>query len=174
MRNIILSLALLTTTALLQAEALINPQTFTLTTIDENNITLTETKEGFEFKEFKDKAVLIIFFGHNCPPCKKEIPELIKLTNNHKDDLAIIAIEVQNYSKASLKAFKEAYQMNYNTIAGVDHYAFTSYLANRAGHPNGLRLPFLVAINKDGEVEGTQEGGLSAYELEFIVNDLNE
>ena len=174
MKKIILSLALLATSLLLQAKELNTPQSFTLTTVDENNITITETKEGFDIKEFKDKAVLIVLFGHNCPPCKKEIPELITLTNNHKDDLAIIAIEVQNYSEASLKEFKEAYHMNYNTIAGVNHYDFTSYLANRAGHPNGLRLPFLVAINKDGEVEGVQEGRVRGDELEFMVQNLNE
>jgi len=176
MKKFILTLSLLTTMHLLNAEEVIPPKSFTLVTTDEQNITITETKEGFDFPQFKGKAVLIALFGHRCPPCLKEIPEFIELTNKHKekDDLAIIAIEVQNYPEVDVKSFSKLHNMNYNVIAGINHRDFISYLADRAGLPNGVRLPFLVAINKDGEVEGTQEGRLRQDELEFIVEDLNE
>jgi thiol-disulfide isomerase/thioredoxin len=174
MNKFIVTLSLLATLTLLQAEEKIPPKTFTLTTTTEQNITIIETKEGFDFPEYKGKAVFIALFGHRCPPCLKEIPEFIELTNKHKDDLAIIAIEVQNYPADAVKEFSKEHQMNYNVIAGINHRDFISYLADRAGLPNGIRLPFLVAINKDGEVEGTQEGRLRQDELEFIVQDLNE
>ena len=176
MKKFILTLSLLTTMHLLNAEEVTPPKSFTLVTTDEQNITLTETKEGFDIPKFKGKAVLIAMFGHRCPPCIKEIPEFIELTNKHKekDDLAIIAIEVQNYPEDDVKKFATSHNMNYNVIAGINHRDFTSYLADRAGLANGVRLPFLVAINKDGEVEGTQEGKLGQEELEFMVKDLNE
>jgi len=176
MKKLILALAFMATLNLLHAEEVLSPKTFILTTTAEQNITIIETKEGFDFPEFKGKAVLIALFGHRCPPCIKEIPEFIELTNKHKDknDLAIIAIEVQNYPAEDVKEFVKDHEMNYNVIAGVNHHNFISYLANRAGFPNGIRLPFLVAINKDGEVEGTQEGKLGQQELEFIIEDLNE
>lgn len=175
MKKIILTLTLLATLNL-YAQETITPKTFTLITTNEKNITITETKEGFDFPEFKGKAVFIALFGHKCPPCIKEIPEFIELTNKHKenDDLAIIAIEVQGYPVDKVKEFVETHKMNYNVIPGVNHRDFVSYLADRAELPNGVRLPFLVAINKDGEVEGTQEGRLRLDELEFIVEDLNE
>ena len=174
MKKLILTFTLLAT--LLHAEEIVPPKTFTLTTTNEQNITITETKEGFDFPQFKGKAVLIALFGHRCPPCIKEIPEFIKLTNNHKEknDLAIIAIEVQSYPAEAVKEFTKDHEMNYNVVPGINHRDFISYLADRAGLPNGVRLPFLVAINKDGEVEGIQEGKLSQYELEFLVKDLNE
>ena len=176
MKKFILTLTLFTTLNFLHAEEPITPKTFTLVTTDEQNITVIETKEGFDFPEFKGKGVLIALFGHRCPPCLKEIPEFIELTNKHKDknDLAIIAIEVQSYPADALKVFAKNHKMNYNVIAGINHRNFTSYLADRAGLPNGVRLPFLVAVNKDGEVEGTQEGKLGQKELEFIVEDLIE
>jgi len=176
MKKFILTLSLLTTMHLLQAEEVTVPKSFTLITTNEQNITITETKEGFDFPEFKGKAVLIALFGHRCPPCIKEIPEFIELTNKHKEnnDLAIIAIEVQNYPAEDVKEFSQEHKMNYNVVPGINHRDFISYLADRAGLPNGVRLPFLVAINKDGEVEGTQEGRLSQYELELMVKDLNE
>ena len=174
MNKIILTLTLLATLNLLQAKEPIAPQTFTLVTTDEQNISIIETQEGFDFPQFKGKAIFIALFGHRCPPCLKEIPEFIELTNKHKDDLAIVAIEVQGYPADKVKEFAEMHKMNYNVVPGVNHRDFVSYLADRAGLPNGVRLPFLIAINKDGEVEGTQEGGLSQDELEFIVEDLNE
>jgi len=174
MNKIILTLTLLATLNLLQAKEPIAPQTFTLVTTDEQNISIIETQEGFDFPQFKGKAIFIALFGHRCPPCLKEIPEFIELTNKHKDDLAIVAIEVQGYPADKVKEFAEMHKMNYNVVPGVNHRDFVSYLADRAGLPNGVRLPFLIAINKDGEVEGTQEGKLSQDELDFIVEDLNE
>jgi len=174
MKKFILALAFMATLNLLHAEEPITPKTFTLVTTNEQNISIIETKEGFDFPEFKGKAVLIALFGHRCPPCIREIPEFIELTKKHKDDLAIIAIEVQSYPADDVKKFATSHNMNYNVVAGVNHRDFISYLADRAGLPNGVRLPFLVAINKDGEVEGTQEGKLGQEELEFIVEDLNE
>ena len=174
MNKIILTLTLLATLNLLQAKEPIAPQTFTLVTTDEQNISIIETQEGFDFPQFKGKAIFIALFGHRCPPCLKEIPEFIELTNKHKDDLAIVAIEVQGYPADKVKEFAEIHKMNYNVVPGVNHRDFISYLADRAGLPNGIRLPFLIAINKDGEVEGTQEGRLRQDELEFMVEELNE
>ena len=174
MNKFIVTLGLLATFTLLQAEEVTPPKIFTLTTTTEQNITIIETKEGFDFPEYKGKAVFIALFGHRCPPCLKEIPDFIELTKKHKDDLAIIAIEVQNYPADAVKEFSELHDINYNVIAGINHHDFISYIADKAGLENGIRLPFLVAINKDGEVEGVQEGRMREDELEFLIEDLNE
>ncbi len=149
------------------------PISFTLTTIDDRNLTVSETKEGLDFHEFKGKAILLTLFGHRCPPCIKEIPELIELTNKHKDDLEIIAIEAQLYPKESVKEFVAKHKMNYNVIAGYDHNDFITYIANRAGYSKGIPLPLLIAINKNGEVESVQHGLREKSELEQLIKDLN-
>jgi len=101
-----------------------NVTSFTLTTVEDKNITVTETKNGLEFHEFKGKAVLLALFGHRCPPCLKEIPHFVNLTNKHKDDLEIVAIEAQLYPKDKVKKFVADHNMNYNVIAGDDHNDF--------------------------------------------------
>ena len=149
--------------------------TFTLTTVDNNKtINISETKKGLEFKEFKDKAVLLVLFGHRCPPCLREIPEFIKLKDNHKDDLAIVAIEAQNYPSNDVKSFVTEHKINYNVVAGIEHDNFISYIASRAGYNTGIPLPLLISIDKYGEVQGVQAGALREDELEFLVKDLNE
>ncbi len=168
-----ITLIFITTLTTLPAKEVESP-TFTLTTTDNKTINITETKKGLELHEFKGKAVLIALFGHRCPPCIKEIPEFITLTNNHKDDLAIVAIEAQNYPSDAVKQFKAEHKMNYNVVAGINHGDFISYLARRAGYSRGIPLPLLISIDKKGEVQGVQAGQLRQDELEFLVNDLNE
>ena len=147
---------------------------FTLTTVDNKTITVTETKEGLNFKEFKGKAILLTLFGHRCPPCLKEIPEFIELTKKHKDDLKIVALEAQLYPTDKVKEFVKEHEMNYNVIAGIYHDNFIAYIARRAGYSRGIPLPLLIAINKDGEVENVRAGLVGEDELEQLIKDLND
>lgn len=40
--------------------------------------------EKIIFKDYPNKIVLLNFFTTWCPPCKAEIPNLIKLQNDYK------------------------------------------------------------------------------------------
>jgi len=170
MKKLLLILTVILSTYLYAADV----PTFTLTTTDDNNITVIETKDGLEFKEFKGKAVLLALFGHRCPPCIKEIPEFIKLTETQNDKVEIIAIEAQNYPLEEVKTFAKEHKMNYNVVAGADHNDFITYVANRAGYTRGIPLPLLIAINTDGEVENVHAGLVREDELELLVKDLND
>ena len=175
MKKLILALALTfisTTTQITATEA--SPLSFTLTTTDAQSINIVDTKEGLEFTEFKGKAVLLTLFGHRCPPCIREIPAFIALTKNHPNDLAIVAIEAQNYAEPDVKNFQAKHAMNYHVVAGINHNNFISYISNRAGYSTGIPLPLLIAIDKHGEVQNVHAGELTLDELEFLVKDLNE
>jgi len=176
MKKILLTL-ILTLSAFLHASD--DNTSFTLTTIKDKNITISqlnisETETGLEFKEFKGKAVLLALWGHRCPPCLKEIPEFIKVTDKHKDDLAIIAIEAQLHPTDKVKEFVKEHKMNYNVVAGIDHNDFVNYIATMAGYTEGIPLPLLIAINKNGEVEEVHAGLIREDELEMLIKDLNE
>ncbi|MCK4441290.1 MAG: hypothetical protein KAU90_04740, partial [Sulfurovaceae bacterium] len=56
---------------------------FNLKTIDGKEFHLTEIDNGLEFKEIKNKAIFLLFFGHRCPPCLREIPHLIEMQKEH-------------------------------------------------------------------------------------------
>jgi len=174
MRKLLLTLVLtfISTTTYINADE--KPLSFTLTTTDAKTITVDDTKKGLDFKEFKGKAVILTLFGHRCPPCLREIPTFIELTKKHPDDLAIVALEAQNYPTDEVKAFQKEHNMNYNVIAGIDHNNFISYISQRAGYTTGIPLPLLIAIDKNGEVQNVHAGELTLDELEFLVKDLNE
>ena len=144
---------------------------FTLTTTTGNTLNVTGTKQGLKVEEYLGKAVLITLFGHACPPCIREIPELVELTHKHRTDLEIIAIEAQNYPVEAVKNFMQEHNINYNVVAGINHTDFISYLIKAAG---SNALPMIIGIDKYGEVQDVQIGLMSADELETLVNDLNE
>ncbi len=175
MKKLLLTL-ILTFTTFVQAK---DAPSFTLTTIDDKKITInelnvSETETGLEFKEFKGKAILLTLWGHRCPPCLKEIPEFISLTNKHKDDLEIVAIESQRYPSDKVKEFVSDHKMNYNVVAGIEHNDFIDYIAKMAGYSRGIPLPLLIAINKHGEVEQVRAGLVREDELEMLIEDLND
>jgi len=142
---------------------------FTLTTIDGKEFHLTEIDNGLEFKELKDKAIFLLFFGHRCPPCLREIPELIQIQKEHKD-LAIVAIEVQGLGKEQLKDFAKRKGINYNLITLNSSMRFVNYIQAKANWSGSI--PFLIALNKKGRVIIINVGGVSKEQFEQAYQEL--
>jgi len=168
MKKVILTILLLALTITLQAGV----EKFTLTDTEGKQLNITESKDGLIFEEYKGKAIFLVIFGHNCPPCKAEIPEFIELTKKHKDKLQIIAIEAQRYSKTQLQAFKEENGINYNLITGQDHDKFIGYIADKAQWKGAI--PFMIAIDKNGAVDSVEQGFVPAKTLEELIEKLTK
>jgi len=143
--------------------------TFTLETIDGTTIHIKEIENGLEFQEFKGQPIYLILFGYRCPPCLKEIPELIELTKEHQD-LKIIAMEVQGLDSDALQEFVTDRGINYPVISGYNYMDFISYIQLKAQW--GGAIPLLLGLNKKGEVEIMQIGGVSKRELEIGYKEL--
>ena len=153
-------------------EASANKALFTLTTLDGKTINVNETEGGLVFEEFKEKVVLLIFFGYRCPPCLAEVPVLKALTDKGHKDLEIIALEVQGLPKNKLADFKEKKGINYNLISGEDNYEFISYIGDKANWQGAI--PFLIGFNKKGAVQVVHVGGIGASEFDNIYNSLTK
>jgi len=156
----------------LKVETSANKALFTLTTLEGKTITIKETAGGLVFEEFKDKAVILIFFGYKCPPCRAEIPVLKALINKGHKDLEIIALEVQGLKKEDLKVFKEKKGINYNLVAGEGNYKFISYIGDKANWKGAI--PFLIGFNKKGEVNVVHVGGIGASEFDNIYESISK
>jgi peroxiredoxin len=123
----------------------------------------------------RGKNVMVVFWATWCPPCKKEIPDLIRLRNAiPQDRLAIIAISTDRASDdpvannimmpeliAAVKEFVAAYKINY-TVA---------MLPNRMGHPFDMVgiLPTTVFIRPDGTIKLCVKGLLPPGYIEAIL-----
>jgi len=143
---------------------------FTLTTLEGKTIHIDETKGGLAFKEYKDKVVLVLFFGHRCPPCLREIPVLKNLVNKGHKDLEIIAIEVQGYTEEQLKAFKANKGINYSLVANTGSSNFLNYIGKQTQWSGAI--PFLIGFDKNTVVKVVHAGGLGEKDFDNIYEAL--
>jgi thiol-disulfide isomerase/thioredoxin len=146
--------------------------TFTIETIDGKVLHIKDMPNGLRFKELQGKAILLIFFGYRCPPCLREIPRLNSLISKHNNDLEIVALEVQGLEADELKSFVKEHNIKYKVVEGLKYMEFITYIQHRAEWQGAI--PFLIALNKSGEVQFAQVGGLFEKELEYIYKEITK
>jgi len=149
-----------------------NQITFNLKTIDGKTLEVKGTKNGLNFKDFKNKIVLLEFWGTHCPPCLFSIPHYIDLTNKYKDKIAMVAVEVQMTPKAQLAQFVKAKGINYNVLSQQENMDFVRYVATRAQWRGAI--PYLLIFGKNGEVATIQRGMVSEEYIENIIKQLDK
>lgn len=115
-------------------------------------------------KEWDGKLVLLNFWATWCPPCIKEIPDLIELQNEYGDQgLQIVGIAIDD--DEDVRKFAEDVGINYpSLLAGIEG----TELAKRFGNGIGA-LPYSVFINRDGEISDTIRGELSKMHAKEIL-----
>lgn len=108
-----------------------NSKAFILETLDNKKISLETTFLGMNFKDFKNKIVLIDVFATWCEPCIKSIPHLNYLQKKYKDDLVIISVLFQDEkTKEELKAFAKEYGINYIITVSEENLNLAKELGN--------------------------------------------
>jgi len=142
-----------------------------LTDIHGKHYTVEGTKEGLKISGMEGKVVFLEFFGHKCPPCLASIPHLIDLQKKHQGKLAILGVEVQGLSNEQLKTFASEKGINYPVISGEQERLFVSYIAQRAQWQGSI--PFLLVLDKKGDVQFIQAGMLPESALENVFQKLD-
>lgn len=129
---------------------------FSLKSLDGGDLSLTQ---------FKDKVLVIFFFGHNCPPCISAGPtmeEELNLAFNNKADFEMIGIDVWDGNNAQVQSFKDKTKSTYPL--GLDGSGVgTSFSSGRDR---------LVIVNKEGKIafSGNQ---VAKNDLDDVVKLLN-
>ena len=80
---------------------------FTVRDIDGKTISLAD---------LKGKVVLVNFWATWCPPCRAEIPDLVKLQDKYRDKLVVLGISEDEVDPAQVKAFATEQKMNYPIV----------------------------------------------------------
>lgn len=93
----------------------------------------------------KGKVVLVNFWATWCPPCREEIPDLVKLQSTYKDQLQIIGVsEDDDVPPEAVRSFARGMRVNYPIII------ISRELEQEFGGIPALPTSFLVS--KDGGV----------------------
>jgi cytochrome c biogenesis protein CcmG/thiol:disulfide interchange protein DsbE len=132
---------------------------FSLVTLDGEKVTL---------EQFKGKVVILNFWGTWCPPCRKEIPDFIRMYDKHrKDGLEIIGITLSSGSAADIKKFVEKNSINYLVLTGDEKYL--QHLTEQYGGIRGIPTTFL--IDREGII---REKWVGARAEEIFMESVKE
>jgi peroxiredoxin len=114
---------------------------------------------------YRGKVVLINFWATWCPPCRAEMPDLVRLQREHaKQGLQIIGITYPPETKTRVRRFARSLKVNYPIILG------TRQIKDRFSSEE--TLPLTVVIDRDGKVSDIISGILLREEFDEKIKPL--
>ena len=130
------------------------------------SITLKDVNgKTISLSQYKGKTVLLNFWATWCPPCRAEIPELIKWQQEYQDQgLQIIGITYPPTNRKKVRAFLNKNKINYPILFGSRR---TKELFDQ-----GETMPLTIVIDKTGMVKDQIEGIVYADEFEEKIKPL--
>jgi cytochrome c biogenesis protein CcmG/thiol:disulfide interchange protein DsbE len=117
--------------------------------------------------DFRGKVILLNFFTTWCPPCRIEIPELVKIHQQNKNKgLVVLGVSLdKDVVPFMLKNFVKDMKIPYPVLMGTEEVADTYLITG---------VPVTVVITKDGKVHKRFDGLASPDQLEKALKDLLE
>jgi thiol-disulfide isomerase/thioredoxin len=117
------------------------------------------------FSSYKGKIILLNFWATWCEPCKEEIPDLITLQEQYKDDIVVLGFSIDD-SARDLKEYATAYKMNYPVLVGAGHENIQEAYGPMWG------VPVTVIIDRNGKIAKKQSGIRSLQQFEREIKRL--
>ncbi len=115
--------------------------------------------------DYKGKVVLLNFWATWCPPCRAEMPDLVKMQREYKSrGLQIIGVTYPPETPAAVRRFVRRLRVNYPVALGTKE---TKRLFD-----DGETLPLTIIIGRDGKVIDRVEGILLPEEFEQKIKPL--
>jgi thiol-disulfide isomerase/thioredoxin len=102
----------------------------------------------------RGKVVLVNFWATWCPPCREEIPDLVRLQARYKDTLQIVGIAQDSGSAEDVKRFAQEHGMNYPTVLSTPEIERL--------FPPVSALPTSFFLDKEGRLAQKHVGMLNA------------
>ncbi len=121
--------------------------------------------EEKSLSDFKGKVVILNFWAIWCPPCKIEIPHLVDLYEEYKDDgLEIIGISMDWNAQRIVGPFAEENGMEYTVLLGDNEIADL--------YGGILTIPVTFVIDRDGGITKRYLGYRDKETLESAIKRL--
>jgi len=115
--------------------------------------------------DYRGQVVLINFWATWCPPCRAEMPDLVKLQREYgKDGLQIIGVTYLPERQAHVRRFTQRLKVNYPIVIGTRE--------TKARFSPDETLPLTVIIDREGTIRGSIAGILLPEEFDLQIKPL--
>ena len=117
--------------------------------------------------QWRGKVLVLNFWAPWCPPCRKEIPDFIRLQARHgAAGLQFVGVALDEPDKVA--AFVDENGVNYPSLLGE---AEAAELSTAAGNRLG-GLPYTVVFDRQGNAVASFTGGVSEARLASVIEPL--
>jgi peroxiredoxin len=119
---------------------LIKAPEFTLADLEGNLVNLSD---------LKGKVVMLNFWGTWCGPCRREIPDFVKLIEKHQaSGLEILGVTLSSGSSKNIQSFADQWNINYTLLTDIEKsetQIVTSLYGQVTGQPiTGIPTTFII------------------------------
>jgi len=117
--------------------------------------------------QWKGKIVVVNFWATWCPPCRREIPDLVRVQRAlGANGVQIVGIAVDEPGKVA--AYAAEIGMTYPTlIGGFEAIELSRGLGNKSG-----ALPFTLVLDRSGRLVQTHLGAMTEDQLKAVLEPL--
>jgi thiol-disulfide isomerase/thioredoxin len=114
---------------------------------------------------FKGKVILVNFWATWCGPCRAEIPSLVELQEQYKDDLVVLGLSVDDTAE-KLLPYAAEFKMNYPVLVGNGREDVQEAFGPLFG------IPVSVIIGRDGVIAKKHSGIATKEQIEREIQTL--
>lgn len=113
-----------------------------------------------DLKEFQGRIVVLNFWATWCPPCRYEIPDLVRLrTEFRRDEVAILGVSIDQGSEEQVRPlltrFIEQFDINYPVIVDSRLELLRHFVRRDL---SAVGVPMTFVIDPAGRLFSTHEG----------------
>jgi len=110
---------------------------------------------------YKGKWVLVNYWATWCPPCLEEIPDLIALHENKKNNLVVIGVAMDYRNAKQVTDFADGLLVDYPIVLG------NPQVVSQIGPAQGLPTTYLY--NPEGKMVAQQVGLITRAAVESYL-----
>ncbi len=119
--------------------------------------------------DFEGKVVVINLWGTWCPPCRREMPDFVKMQEKHADDLQFVGLTYERGAPPSavaaiLQRFTASNDINYPLLIGEADY--TKRI------PGFGEFPTTLVVDRTGKLRKRVNGGMDLELLQHVLEPL--